>query len=1511
MAAFLTAAAAAIGSSSIGGALVRILVAYGVSRLINKATGNTNTPDAVDQGIRLQAAPDTTNPIPVLYGSAYLGGKITDAQLVDANKTMWYCLTLAETPRTVTTRLSDGAAIITTVDEVYWNNQRVYFKSDGITIDYIVNQDGVVDTSPRDLVKIYLYNSSVTPTRPSDLLEYLPSLPTLHGDARTLMPGWISDERMIGLTFALVRISYNRDKGITGLPELQFRVSNNLFKPGDALHSFLRNKISGAGLSNSQIDTASLIALNAYADDTVSYYDEEDGQTKTLANRYQINGVVNPANSVMTNLQKLAGNAGCFVSYDIGTGLWGVTINKDQSAVLAFDDSNIISGIDLTGTNLDSMYNAVEVEFPHRELRDQMDKIRIDLPTEYRNANEPDNILQLKLDLINEPLQARELGYLELYQNRMDQIVTFTTDYSKINTEAGDVITVSTDVYGWTLKPFRVVRVREVESETGGLAVEITAQEYDSTMYTAGGVPRRPRVPTEPIAIPDIAVIGTPAAPTIAELNNVAVPALDITGVTPSGIVDRFEYWYSSDAGATYRILGSRANSNGSPYAQGTSLTFRAASLPAGSYLFRVRGGNEKAFGEFSPTTSKTWAPVQVTDQVNLTSKVSDSTNLLPVLAMGALAYFAYQKLYPEVLAAIGDSALGNIFGIPSSAVQTMKNAAGNFKLIQVGDSIQTPYNNDTITFIAGDGIEITAVADDGTITIAATGSVSAGVNKIIAGTGITVTPAEGTGDVTISLTNGGSGGGEGPVDSGGKTSGDSYVLNGSVFPCTYDANNQDKPAIFAHGNMVIATSSYDNTIQRDNIVTPDTILTPILTTFGDTVPAEPPAISYDTDQFTGGPSTASTEAASEAAARAQAVALANALYGSTWTETSFNEVRTKLNDGGTYTTTYILRVQYPISSIPGSTDTRFDNYRYYSKCVYNEGVDLSQQSWSEWKKWKEPITESKQIIIGYTNPPPENKTVGYIVDGEYTPGGLNLKNPSQASFDYNPFIPNVPIYSTTNVSTDYQQVKCAAGELVVFGVCNRDLGDTVPFATNTIFGLETADYVSKLATVAGYPGAEIVYGNSIYVTASPSKVDTLFWSTDTINWTKVKDVTFTGGATTDATNTGKFKLAPFNPVSGKFLAWRNIAISTLYPEGNNHIFAFSTDGKTWTESNGNIGSGIVTKININPAGHYIANTYRVSMAYVKTQTASRYSTDGGTTWNTMAFMVSDNVSWDSTNNRWVDGDGYFASVTSSSKTAFTVQSGVQTFSSYLSSYSFTKPSSVMGQYNWVTVPNHYVFAGIYNYNLYTQERANTQYAYGNNKIYVLYNNFTVAWASPGYGSGQIDSRGTGIVYETSSVKLLGMYTISGNTITAASYDATSGLTSFLEYDSTKNWMWALQGSYPSAFPSQVYAQGTTVKWYNGGSNAANWFSKANNLYFQGNNTYSLMTVTPASTAGTYPMASYNTISAVTKYSALPVAYATEYKYPGVGGTPVIYRAGDYGVGAYSSSVALKATYST
>ena len=733
MASFITAAISAISASSIGSAIVRIIVAYGISRLIN---GSVKDKGIQDEGIRLQLQPNTTNPIPLLYGSAYYGGNITDAQLTNDNKTMWVCLTLSE--HTANTRLSDGATVDTFIEEIYYNNQLITFKSDGITVDYVTNTDGTVDTNPRDLVKIYLYkNGSANPTLPSDFLGG-----TLPGTADTLFPGWDSNWTMSNLTFALVRIDYNRDKGITSIPDLRFKVSNTLYKPGDALYDYMINTVSGAGLSATDIDTNSLIALNNYADDEVNFYNEDTGLVETLADRYQINGIINPQQNVMANMQEIANSSGVFINYDIATGLWGVIINKDETPVLHFDDSNITSGIDVTATSLDSQFNAVELEFPSRFIQDQQDTIRINLPAEFLNDNEPENVLQIKMSMLNEPVQARELAYIELYQNRYDRIVTFATDYSKINVEAGDVITLTNDIYGFSNQTLRVIRVREIEADDGNIGVEITAQEYDATIYTAGGQPRRPRTPTEALNLPSLGIIATPDAPLVATANNNRQPSVLLTGTVPVGVVDRFEFWYSTDNWTTYNLLFEEKNANGAPFNSGTTILARSP-LDAGSYRFKVRAGNEQAYSDYSASSDElVWAPVQTTDEVteNTTFSFGD---LLPALGMGALAYFAYKAFEPDLLAALSDTALGQLLGIEdpadvAAAIEAAEQQANSFKIVNVGAVSLGAIVDQTLTFVAGEGITIEADDISHEITFTATGGAAATTLNALSDTDVT-----------------------------------------------------------------------------------------------------------------------------------------------------------------------------------------------------------------------------------------------------------------------------------------------------------------------------------------------------------------------------------------------------------------------------------------------------------------------------------------------------------------------------------------------------------------------------------------------------------------------------------------------------------------------------------------------------------------------------------------------------------------------------------------------------
>ena len=1163
MAAFLSAAAAAIGSSSIGSALVRILVAYGISRLINKANDNGNDSTMADTGVRLQAAPDTTNPIPLVYGSAYLGGKITDAFLTNENKTMWYCLTITEVPHE-TTALS-GNAITTSFGDIFLNGQQVYFKADGITVDYVVNQDGIVDTSARDLIKIYLYKRGAgNPTLPQYFLD-LPTPPALPGNAFDVMPNWDTDFKMRELAFALVRVDYNRDKGITGLPDIKFQVANTLYRPGDAIYSYLINEISGGAIPTTAIDTASLLALNDYADDTVEYYDESDDTIKTLGNRYQINGVIDPKNSVLQNLQRLAANTGCFVNYDIAAGKWGVVINRDQAVSLHFDDSNIISGIDLTGTSLDNMYNSVEVQFPHRELRDQMDTIRIDLPAEFLNANEPPNVLRLTMDLLNEPLQARELGYLELYQNRMDRVVTFTTDYSKINTEAGDIITITSDVYGWTTQPFRVMRVREVEGEDGGLAVEITAQEYDSTMYTAGGQPRRPRVPTEPIEIPAIGVIGTPATPTITVQNSVAVPAVVLNAIVPSGLVDRMEYWYSSDAGTTWLLGDTDKNANGAPFNQGSSSSVRLPTLIAGTYQFKVRAGNESAFGEFStPTTAYDWEPVQVTDQVTDQTKVDTSASLgdlLPVLGMGALAYLAYKTLYPELLAALSQTDLGKLLGIQdpaeiAAAQAALEKQSAAFRIVNAGNASLSAGVDDTLTFTAGDGIEfevndvgheiiIKAIGGGGTgaalafSKVAVAGQPEIVADKtydtlnIVAGSGITIVSDPATDTITITNAAPGSETTPQPVIT-------ECELPGSVFPTIFGEGtiagvSKSRLGIFTHDWMVFGGIEAAAHLKSTNICDVDDELVPH-------VPGVA-ANHYSLASFYDWTYNSSTTNFDRGAFNSQV-----------W-----------LNQSGLWTANDRANPA-TYSNGPYISLTGIGVRVYYSTCDYDPSKELREQAWSDWKLYyykNLPIEEPD----GSTNPdnrePPE-----YRVDRQYEYEGVVNDTDGPGYTDYDAFVPDLPKTKTVYQDEYWPELplKHIEGKLIAFGASpfkfGGETGADTSFAGRTIWG-----YVSGALTFHKTLSFKALASNGTMRVGIANEDGKVYYSDDGINWVLVEkgNVTFNGGTASDTT--------PYPP---QLVVYGDSKFYVFSP-GNSDGCAISTDGISWTEYVTNLNSTVTS----------------------------------------------------------------------------------------------------------------------------------------------------------------------------------------------------------------------------------------------------------------------------------------------------------------------------------------------
>jgi len=475
------------------GTIVATGAAYITSRVINGNPNKGRNAAEGSQGGRIQVPPATNNKIPVVYGNAYVNGTITDARLTNENKTMYYCIVLSET--------CNNASAAYEIDNVYWNDLRLTtvdsttnahkIKDGRKTVDGpgedFIDTNFIVDNT--SLVELRVYAGStaaadqIFPTQASGNTQ----------NAYAFWPDsdWDNTYEMKGLVFAIVKVNYNGEKGFTGLPNMTFQLDNNINNPADVWYDYMTSSRYGANINSSAIDTtpttSALAQWRDYCDELITYTPVGGGST--TQKRYTINGVIDTSREVKTNIDIILQNGAAWLSYDVSTGQWtpitkrAATVSEFANA-LQFSDDNIISGISISSTRLEDLYNKLEVEFYDKYNKDQKAYARLNLPSIQRNPNEPDNQLRMSLDLVNNSVQAELIGQIELRQSRDDLVVEFTTNQYGIQAQAGDVIAITSELYGWAPKYFRVMRVKEQETEDGGLIASIQALEYNSDVYS-------------------------------------------------------------------------------------------------------------------------------------------------------------------------------------------------------------------------------------------------------------------------------------------------------------------------------------------------------------------------------------------------------------------------------------------------------------------------------------------------------------------------------------------------------------------------------------------------------------------------------------------------------------------------------------------------------------------------------------------------------------------------------------------------------------------------------------------------------------------------------------------------------------------------------------------------------------------------------------------------------------------------------------------------------------------
>ena len=556
----------------------------------------------LNTGTTLQVPPATDNKLPVVYGTGYVGGIITDLTITSDNQDLYFVLSLCE----VTGNGTDSI----TIGDIYYQGKKCVFSGTSVT-GLIDPSTGITDTSCDGYLSIYTYsNGSNAPQNSS-----VSAITLLQASGLTYQ--WDSSKLMTNTAFAVIHITYNQGARMTSLGQTQFQITNSRNSAGDVIYDYLTNTVYGAAIPVSQIDTASLTALNIYCNETITFTPYTGGSATQP--RFKLNGVIDNKSNVLSTLQDITSSCDCLLKYNEIYGIWSVIVQTPSySVVMDINNSNITGAISVITMDISNVYNIAQCQFPDITLNSSFNTATVDLAVinpSLLYPNEPTNSQTIKLPLVDNNVQAQLLATRFLKAARLDLSIKATINYIGLELEAGDIVTVTNANYGWTAKLFRIMQVNQNFLSDGSITVDLNLQEYDPNIYNDTSITQYTPPPNTGLSNPN--VFGTLYAPTVISSQPTAAnPSFQVSIESSSaGVTQYAEVWYSAySTPSTAQLIFSgttEIQSNGTPYGNSTILpAVTLTNIPAGNWYFFTRMVNSIATSIYSPASSVfQWRP--------------------------------------------------------------------------------------------------------------------------------------------------------------------------------------------------------------------------------------------------------------------------------------------------------------------------------------------------------------------------------------------------------------------------------------------------------------------------------------------------------------------------------------------------------------------------------------------------------------------------------------------------------------------------------------------------------------------------------------------------------------------------------------------------------------------------------------------------------------------------------------------------------------------------------------
>ncbi len=317
---------------------------------------------------------------------------------------------------------------------------------------------------------------------------------TLVTDTASLTDGkWTSDHKLTGIACMYVRLKWNTEVYIGGIPNISVIVKGKkVYDPRTATTAYstnsalcLRDYLTsslGMAMTTSEIDDTSCTVAANVSDEQVQILPLSPA---TYENRYETNGTISTSETPSAAIAKLLSAMAGLTAYSSGKMV--IYAGTYQVPTITLSEKHFVGPISVTTrTSARDRVNTVKGVYISEQNEWQPSDFPVITSATYvTQDNSIKYTRDVSLPMTVSPSCAQRLAVIELRRARQEIVLNARFRLEATQIRAGETVMISNAKLGWTNKVFEVMEWKFVTDGTPPiLAVDMMLREIDSTVYS-------------------------------------------------------------------------------------------------------------------------------------------------------------------------------------------------------------------------------------------------------------------------------------------------------------------------------------------------------------------------------------------------------------------------------------------------------------------------------------------------------------------------------------------------------------------------------------------------------------------------------------------------------------------------------------------------------------------------------------------------------------------------------------------------------------------------------------------------------------------------------------------------------------------------------------------------------------------------------------------------------------------------------------------------------------------